>query len=339
MISIPEGVPIASIEGYMRAFQLEYWFRELVYLELKAHFGLSWWEVAQEALKIREGKGISVKVSQANDKKHTHMVTAETDPLWFLSFDALLKIVFDQKTWPYFEPYLTTKTLLEARFTEISPIRNRIAHGRILHVDDVARLQQLLRDLDHGFWRFCTSYSDTYRDNFKTDPVYKHFQESSQDIRVTVTNSRRPSLIKDPLAEKGNLYHFIFSTGFDNPRFHDYEEILKNTASVHSQIIYFVMDTLQRNLSVSIPAVIGRDAVLETAELIYASCANCYTTWTYCEKIKEGLGSKSRVTPQNYEIFQQPFAEIAAKWPHYVIPPGHAFAALDSGYSGSFFEA
>ena len=53
------------------------------------------------------------------------MATPETDPLWFISFDAPLKIVFDDQLWKLFECYLTTKELLQATFTEIAPIRNR----------------------------------------------------------------------------------------------------------------------------------------------------------------------------------------------------------------------
>lgn len=36
-----------------------------------------------------------------------------------LSFDALLKVLFDDQLWPLFEPYLTTKNLLSAKLEEI----------------------------------------------------------------------------------------------------------------------------------------------------------------------------------------------------------------------------
>src|SRR5690242_7265832 len=137
--------------AYARCYQLETWFRELVYVELKTHFGCEWWPQADDALKRSGGGGIPPETSRDRDKLHPHMATPETDPLWFISFDALLKIVFDDQLWPLFECYLTTKELLQAKFMEIAPVRNRVAHCRSLHDDDHDRLRRILRDLDHGF--------------------------------------------------------------------------------------------------------------------------------------------------------------------------------------------
>src|SRR6516165_7987607 len=91
--------------------------------------------------------GIPADKSITRDKKHPHMATPENDPLWFLSFDSLLKIVFDERLWPLYECYLTTKDLLEAKFSEVLPIRNRVGHNRALHEDDLDRLRRILRDL------------------------------------------------------------------------------------------------------------------------------------------------------------------------------------------------
>ena len=156
-IELPWEITPQSVIGYARLFQLENWLRELVYLETKAHFGKDWWVECERAAK---GSGIPAEQSLAGDKKHPHMALPENDPLWFLSFDILLKIVFDDQLWPLFESYLTTKELLKAKFQEIAPIRNRVAHNRALHEDDLDRIRRLLRDLDKGFWRFCTSYND-----------------------------------------------------------------------------------------------------------------------------------------------------------------------------------
>src|SRR5947209_6029636 len=123
-IALPSEVTPESVAGYARLFQLEYWFRELVYLELKAHSAGAWWTEAEAALNRSKAPGIPADKSLTKDKKHPHMATPENDPLWFLSFESLLKIVFDAQLWPLFEPYLTTKELLEAKFTEVLPIRN-----------------------------------------------------------------------------------------------------------------------------------------------------------------------------------------------------------------------
>src|SRR5215510_1982757 len=178
-LELPDEVAPESVIGYSRLFQLENWFRELVYLETKAHFGREWWVRAEEALARSGSPGIPAGKSLSRDKKHSHMATPEDDPLWFLSFDSLLKIVWDDALWPLFECYLTTKELLEAKFTEISPIRNRVSHNRALHEDDLDRLRRVLRDLDQGFWRFCTSFNGTYPfvGSLDSDPVYARFRE------------------------------------------------------------------------------------------------------------------------------------------------------------------
>jgi hypothetical protein len=176
-VPLPAGTPTESLLGYARCYQLETWFRELVYVELKTHFGIDWWNKAEEALKRNGGAGIPAETSRDRDKRHPHMATPETDPLWFISFDALLIIVFDDLLWRLFECYLTTKDLLQAKFTEIAPIRNRIAHCRSLHQDDLDRLRRVLRDLDQGFWGFCTSYNDTFPivGEERSDPFYQRF--------------------------------------------------------------------------------------------------------------------------------------------------------------------
>ena len=130
IIELPHEVFPQSVAGYVRLFQLENWLRELVYLETKAHFGDSWWTECDAALVRSIVHGIPAEKSLSRDKLHPHMATPEHDPLWFLSFDSLLKIIFDEKLWPLFACYLTTKELLKQKFSEIGPIRNRCGHNR-----------------------------------------------------------------------------------------------------------------------------------------------------------------------------------------------------------------
>jgi hypothetical protein len=139
-LDLPSGTSPDALRGYCLFYQLERWLREMVYLELKAHFGENWWTEAEQALKRSRGGGIPAARSLRADKRHPHMSTPENDPLWFLSFDSLTKIILDKKLWRLFASYLTTKSLIRARFDEISPIRNRIAHYRALHKDDIDRV-------------------------------------------------------------------------------------------------------------------------------------------------------------------------------------------------------
>src|SRR4051812_1587934 len=151
---LPPEVSDAKVIGFARCYQLEHWLRELVYLELKAWYGSAYWSACEDALSRAGGRGIPAAKSLERDRQHHHMATAETGPLWFVSFDALTKIILDDVLWPRFEPYLTTKKLVDAKFDEIKVIRNRVAHARSLHDDDLERLTRVLRDFDHGFWTF-----------------------------------------------------------------------------------------------------------------------------------------------------------------------------------------
>jgi hypothetical protein len=174
-LELPTGQSPEVVRGYCLVHQIENWFRELVYLELKAHFALNWWSTARKAIERSKSGGLPAERSLKADKAHPHMSTPENDPLWYLSFDSLLKIVFDEELWPLFHPYLTTKQLLRAKVEEIKPIRNRIAHCRSLHADDLDRLEVFVRDMDQGFWKFCTSYNNerAILAGLKNDPVYK----------------------------------------------------------------------------------------------------------------------------------------------------------------------
>jgi hypothetical protein len=160
-IEIPYELSTEKVLAFARCCQLENWLRELIYLELNAHYGRGWWSECEAAMRRAPvGPGIPAERSLDRDSANPHMATPENDPLWFISFDSLMKIIFDDTLWPRFECYLTTKHLLQAKIEEVRLIRNRIAHARCIHDDDLNRLLQLLRDLDHGFWRFCVSYNE-----------------------------------------------------------------------------------------------------------------------------------------------------------------------------------
>src|SRR5262245_45953317 len=134
-VDLPNEVSLERVKLFCCLQQLETWFRELVYVEMKCKYGPSWWDECQKALKRSKRGGITAEKSLQRDKRHQHMATAENDPLWFLSFDSLLLILFDAKLWKLFHPFLTTKTLLRAKFDELMPVRHRIAHARALHKD------------------------------------------------------------------------------------------------------------------------------------------------------------------------------------------------------------
>ena len=108
------------------------------------------------------------------DKRLRHMPTPENDPLSYISFSQLTHLVRDH--WDAFACYLPPQDIWLAKLEEIGQIRNRIAHFRSGHTDDYPRVLQFLRDLDRGFWSFCTSYNDPEPIlPAADDPVTSHF--------------------------------------------------------------------------------------------------------------------------------------------------------------------
>jgi hypothetical protein len=224
-LDIPADVPDELIIAFARCRQLETWLREMVYLEAKAHYGLAYWGECEAALARSNTRFIPPDRSRARDQRHPHMSTAENDPLWFISFDVLVKILFDDKLWPLFEPYLTTKNILAAKFEEIAMIRNRIAHCRGLHQHDLDRLLLILRELDPGILRFCASYGDHYgfRNEEQHDPVYQHFvgehtwRDRTPRTMLDLKYVLRPNTTYSDAwtTGKGRLYQYIIYTPYD----------------------------------------------------------------------------------------------------------------------------
>ena len=321
-------------------FQLETWLREMVYLELKAHFGCEWWTKADQALKRGKTRGIPGEKSLKADKKYPHMSTPENDPLWYLAFDSLLKIIFDRKLWVRFEVYLTNKKLLRAKFDEIKPIRHRIAHFRSLHTRDLARLEALMSALDQGFWRFCTSYNRKFyfSSNFRKDPIHRHLTMQNIDAQLfySVRKSakiRRGSMI---LPRKGRVYDVIFPT-HHRQRFLDYADILAATKSLHRNVVHIMLDGFQQILRVTFPAVEDPDILNQVIETFCDACGNYYSLSPIYTSDKR---LRSRRTGPRAEVDKRNalFEEIASEWPHYVLPPSHPFTFLGPDMPCSFFD-
>ena len=176
-LDLPNEVTPEQIKLFVRLQQVETWLRELVYMEMKCNFADAWWDKCTAALRRSKRPGIPADKARKRDKKHPHMATPETDPLWFISLDSLFRIVLDGHLWHLFHPSLTTKDLVRAKFDELTAVRNRIAHARAIHDDDLRRVENIMRDLDQGFWSFCTSYNDLHPfiADYREDPVFKSF--------------------------------------------------------------------------------------------------------------------------------------------------------------------
>ncbi len=279
------------------------------------------------------------------------MSTAESDPLWFISFDSLLKILYDDRLWPLFEPYLTTKSILQAKFEEISMIRNRVAHCRGLHQHDLDRLRLILQELDHGFFRLAATYGDTarFRGTEQEDPVYRHFVgghpwkgsdlTTNLDLKYTV---RSNTTYEDAWATgKGRLYHYVVYRPLRYGQCFDYGEIFELTRLHHANVAHLIMDFTQRFLYVTIPATLPVDVVTDTAERFYDVCAN-----SHGRRVEDMVrlpprddGERPVLDTEKWEAVYRVFEALALEWPHYVIPPSHPYAIIDSSRPCSMFDA
>jgi hypothetical protein len=338
-LELPPEVSDQTLHTFLRLYQLETWIREMVYLELKAYYGIDWWAEV-EGLKRGNIRADLAEKYRSKDSQHPHISTPENDPLWFISFDSLLKIIFNEKMWKRFAPYFTTKTILRSKFEEIAPVRNRVAHCRSLHAYDLRRLEQLMLDFDQGFWRFCTSYQDHYvfAGKLSNNEVAQNYENNPD---VTVYYTVRPSLKIarriNPEIGRGVIYDVTIVSKHPLSRFLDYERILKSTRHVHKFVLHIILDSFQNSLRVTIPGTVTTTTVIEVIEKFWYACRNFYSISPLVP-----LTSKTDVTQvsdlfREHEDRQRPFQLIAAKWPHYVIPPSHPYVFLDGSCPCSFF--
>jgi hypothetical protein len=83
--------------------------------------------------------------------------------------------------WELFAPYLPPLQRWQGTSDELRELRNRNAHCRRPHRDDLNRIEQMLRDLEPGAIRFYTSHGDTSLPEGKRDPLLKSWVVGRHD--------------------------------------------------------------------------------------------------------------------------------------------------------------
>lgn len=334
-LKLPTEVAEDNVRAFVRLHQLEIWLREMVYLELRAYYGDQWWSKAEAALKRCRSVGIPPDKSLKADRKHPHMSTPETDPLWFLSFESLLKVLFDPTLWRLFRPYLTTKRLLRAKFEEIQPVRNRIAHCRSLHTDDLPRLERVMGDLDDGFGKFWASYNSwcEFDGQLRKDKVFSYVSvdrgarlelDATYSLRALARNNKRSQL-----PSRGRLNRISFCVPLEARGPFDVSAVLYATTGLHRHVVYIILED-EHLLHLVLPAVLPFDVIAETIDGFFDAC---------CEYRRGPMpvGTTLKDDLRNDRQEEERLRRLASKWPHYVIPPTSALASENRGYSGSFF--
>jgi hypothetical protein len=323
---VPE-VPKRALSTYARLWQFETWLRRMVYVELRALCGNNWnTDMPQSANSFE------------SDKRLVHMPTPEMNALSYAPLSVLKKAI--ENNWRVFEPYLPPDNIWKAKLEEISQIRHRVAHFRVGHEDDLRRVQQLLRDLDRGFWRFCTSYNAS-RPALppSDDPVVSQFlnldpfpwteveekrfarvgiADPSLILAVTVEGLQRPwaEYVSSFAAAPG--YFYDINIHARDGRVFDYASFLSGTKGVHNDLTHLCLSNMDNHVRLTLPCVLGKDRVIEIIEA-------CLETGGYT------------VSRGHYRQGQA--QRIADQWPEYVLGPDNPLTFLTPDMECSFFGA
>lgn len=322
------GLPEQLLETYARLWQLETWLRELVYVQLRAKSGDMWDGEVKRALGPKN-----------YDKRLVHMPTVEESLLSYAQLSELVRIIDDN--WTLFESFLPPQNIWKARLDEIEQIRHRVAHFRSTHRDDLRRVEQLLRDLDNGFWRFCTSYNnaqpifpesddpvihavfnlDLFSRTEIDDGKWIRYGSAIESDRFTVKIEvlRMPWMIKKrPVAgESGFLYDvLIYARGVSHL---DQEQLLKSTRALHEHVVHVCLDSAEKAFRITIPACIGEDKVKMLIGQFYEAALYAL------------VRGSSMVTDNNIQ-------QLANNYPEYVLGPHNPMTFLSPDMPCSFFS-
>lgn len=203
--SIGSGVPPDAVAFAARWWQLETWLRELLYLELRAKHGTAWEKVVEGSNQKRAELDADNKYMPSPDAEH---LLAYTDT------GSLLKLIATPETWELVEPSLLPRVRWDGLVDALRDLRNRNAHVRRPHADDLARLEQALRDLEPGARRALLAFNQQRRWwKAEGDPVAVAWLERGHDdakrlidharrqygTDFTLSSSARPWVVADQL--------------------------------------------------------------------------------------------------------------------------------------------
>lgn len=170
-----------------------------------------------DAVKVATGR-------RNQDVRFTHMTGADNDnPLAYLDYSQLLDVLGEH--WAQVGYALIERASWDGRQADLKRIRHRIGHLRRPHRDDLARLEQTLRDLERGAFRALASYNDRQTPDRVDDPdpvaagwVGGQHRDAQRliaharreyDTLLLVRKSRRPwsdGSLSDP-SRPGQLWH------------------------------------------------------------------------------------------------------------------------------------
>lgn len=314
--------------------------REMVYVELVARYGGAWADNI-------EG---DPQRAQKRDSRLRHMPTRETLSTSYVLFSQLCRTV--SRRWVLFREYLPPKDIWDARISEVEQIRNRVAHFRRGHPDDIKRVQQFLRDIDRGFWKFCTSYNDTWPiEDQNNDPVARELNgldpfpwtevQPNTHVRIGIAPSdltmaanvgvlRRPWLKARKRSVIDGHYGYLYDVTLTarGSRSFNYDQLLKSTQHVHDKLCHVCLDSFAHSIRFTIPCVAGSVSILSVVRHLLSAARNALLpTSTNFQLSSEfdGMAASNAID------------KLAMQWPENVLGPGNPLAFLSPEMPCSFF--
>jgi hypothetical protein len=126
-------LPAENVVIYQLTYSIEVGLREFIIDTLAKNYGSKWWKqrLPGDILqKFRDGQQMERSIKWLQFVPH--------HPLYYIDFPDLKKIITRQDNWKdVFQEYFKTTDIVLGIFSEIEPIRNKIAHNRISTQQDV----------------------------------------------------------------------------------------------------------------------------------------------------------------------------------------------------------
>jgi hypothetical protein len=181
--ALSAGVPSEALAVFARWWEIESWLRLLAYLELRAARGQAWAEVLpNRAAHFAE-----------RDAENAYMPSADaTNVLAYLDAGELFELLGKQEVWPLVQYALPGKRRWEGQVELLRTVRNRTAHLRRPHSDDLARLEQALRDLERGARAGLEAFNRQSPLTDASDPLHMAWVEGQhKDARRLIRHADR----------------------------------------------------------------------------------------------------------------------------------------------------
>ncbi|WP_254508757.1 hypothetical protein [Anatilimnocola floriformis] len=273
-----EPVPPATTPLYRMLWQLETWFRTMAYVELKAA-RIDW----ETPIKSKVSKWPPKSLS--SDKTLHHMATSHQEGISYLTFGEIWSVMSDPANWPLFEPYFPPEKNTVVRMEEVKTIRNRIAHFREPHRNDVKRLALFMEDMEDGIKRFCCRYCEGKHPRDHADePIFEKLKAAWPKIGYGIEMLTPADWLYEPghLRDnphmnatlqllthknyaKGSLQGVAYKLTFSPNRAKQFDvgQFILRTQKHHKNIIHILLAGNSHPPAVTIPAIHGVDATVE----------------------------------------------------------------------------